>query len=155
MSWAAGPYATIPLIEEMYEAARTPIPELRSHAPELGTVAARRAGQLVGWATVYPATPGPAIVQHLYLPREIHRLTQGFYDDEPPTAEERELVVALYRRAAEHARAAGLRALEWGDADQGPGHDATMTLGARAVEVEKASALGLSWREHVRYRLDL
>ena len=95
------------------------------------------------------------MVQHLYMPREVHRLRSGFYTDEPPTDEERTLAALLYGAAADQARAAGYRVLTWGDVDNGPAGDAARALDAQPVRSERATAADASWTESVEYELRL
>ncbi|MFI5783580.1 hypothetical protein [Nocardia sp. NPDC051570] len=160
--WAAGHGSSRPLIGEMYAIAGVSVPELVDPDDELswseiGSVAARRDGLLLAWATVYGNTESPdvAMVQHLYIPREVDRLRTGFYAGEPAVDEEREVAVLLYQAAADQARTAGYRVLVWHDIDNGPSGDAARALNAQPVHSERTTHPDASWRESTQYELQL
>lgn len=83
----------------------------------LAVAVARRDGELLGWASLLGPDeddPGPT-VQWLLLSREIERIKTGMYDEHPATPDEVEVLVALTKAAADHAREAGNDAIVWSD----------------------------------------
>ncbi|WP_067824042.1 hypothetical protein [Nocardia inohanensis] len=100
----------------------------------IGIVAARRSGELVGWAELHRGEFGTAEAEVLYAARYVRRIQLGHYDFETATGEEEAVVLALLTGAAEQARAAGLPALVWSGADTGPEGVAAGLLGAKVEE---------------------
>lgn len=159
LTWNADPAAEENLIEELYETVAmsppdaAPAEETRRAWSLVGAVAARRDGQLLGWAGVYASADSAdvALVQHMFVPRAARRLTTRSYDTHPATDQERDVVVALYRSAAKHARKAGYEFLQWSDAEHGPAGQA-----AEALNADRLSEFGEHGAEHyVEYQLRL
>jgi|GEM_PF-3946996 len=108
----------------------------------LGILAARRGGELLGWAELSggtserderPMNTARAVVEPVFASRYLRRIQVGHYDFEPATDVEEAVVQALLVGAAGHARALGYRVLHWHGTDIGPEGRAAAALGA--VEV--------------------
>lgn len=126
--------------------AGTPAPAgSRPHPGTLGVATARSDdGTLLGWAPVFTGRePKAATVEWLLVTRERERIVHGSVADPDGTGDEEAALVALFRAAADAARAAGFRALDW--LDRG---DTGAELDARAAAELEASVhreLGRKW----------
>lgn len=138
------PSAGTRLTEELYAGMPVARPATGDGPPPglLGTVVARSDGALLGWAPVF--CPGPetdvATVRRLLVSLERERVVSGHVGELDGTGDEETVLVQLYRRAAEEARAAGFGALQWSDTEA--------ELDARAAAELEASVhreLGRKW----------
>ncbi|WP_328377674.1 hypothetical protein OHB13_16910 [Streptomyces sp. NBC_00440] len=126
--------------------AGTPAPGgSRPHPGTLGVATARSGdGALLGWAPVFTGQdPEAATVEWLLVTRERERIVQGSVAEPAGTGDEEAVLVALFRAAANAARTAGYRALDW--LDRG---DTGAELDARAAAELEASIhreLGRKW----------
>lgn len=85
----------------------------------VGTVVARAGGALLGWVTVYcpGAEPDVATARRLLVSLERERIVEGHVAEPEGTGEEEAVLIRLFRRAADEARTAGFRALQWSDTE--------------------------------------
>ena len=128
--WNPDPDADLALAAEVYVGAGQPEPEKIEHPGQpdpIGTVSARRDGDLLAWATGYPVDDG-AWVETLLASRLTRRLQAEAYDDLPPDAYEVAAYEAMFRLAAEKAREAGYSVLRWAGQDTGPAGVAAKAL---------------------------
>ncbi|WP_328318262.1 hypothetical protein [Streptomyces sp. NBC_00388] len=118
------------------------------HGPRpgaLGVATARSGdGTLLGWAPVFAGQDADAAtVEWLLVSLERERIVHGSVAEPDGTGDEEAVLVALFRAAADAARAAGFRALDW--LDRG---DTGAELDARAAAELEASVhreLGRKW----------
>ncbi|MHA6761800.1 hypothetical protein [Streptacidiphilus sp. PAMC 29251] len=143
------------LYQDLYRGLPVPMPELTRSTwpPPAGVVAARRDGQLLGWAVFFADADadadadayadanaergGPdhgAVLQWILVARERQRITSGWNTEHGVTADESELLAALAAAAAEGARAAGYRALRWWEAEPGFAQSLAERTGAQRAE---------------------
>ncbi|MGV9680738.1 hypothetical protein ACWDSJ_36170 [Nocardia sp. NPDC003482] len=112
-------------------------PELEDIAPAdgdselVGIVAARRGGELAGWAEIRHDRAGRARAEVVYAARYVRRIRLGHHDFEAATGEEEAVVRTLIAGAAQQSRVAGLCQLSWEGPDVGPEGLAAVALGAR------------------------
>lgn len=99
----------------------------------LGILAARRGGELLGWAELTGGATGRAVVEPVFASRYLRRIQVGHYDFEPATDVEEAVVLALLAGAATQARALGYRVLRWHGTNVGPEGCAASALGAVVV----------------------
>ncbi|MFF4602671.1 hypothetical protein ACFY12_07940 [Streptomyces sp. NPDC001339] len=145
--WDGRPDAAERLEDEMFMGIGESVPEVVEDQDEetaedqdgqerprtiIGAVAARRDGSLLGLAEVYEEPEGDraARVQGLYGPRMARRIATGYYDQLPPTDEEFDVFVGLYRHAAQGAGGAGYRTLRFSGMDTGVDGRAATELNA-------------------------
>ncbi|WP_328538043.1 hypothetical protein [Streptomyces sp. NBC_00344] len=85
----------------------------------LGTAVARADGALLGWAPVYCAGPETdvATVQRVLVALERERIVSGHNAEPDGTDDEEAVLLRLFRRAADEARAAGFAMLQWSDTE--------------------------------------
>ncbi|GIG64325.1 hypothetical protein [Phytomonospora endophytica] len=141
--WNPAPDADLALAAEVYAGAGHPEPEKIEQPGQpdpIGTASARRDGELLAWATVYPAEDG-AWVETLLASRLTRQLQAEAYDDLPPDDDEVAAYEAIFRTAADKAREGGFGTLRWAGQDTGPAGAAARALGARTVE-----EIGRIWR---------
>ncbi|WP_406278756.1 hypothetical protein [Embleya sp. NBC_00896] len=139
LEWDSGPAAEHRSAAEIYASVGLAVPSA-THAgvddadDRIGTVSARHEGRLLGWVSLYRQSDAGLRAQGERAGRLARRLVRGAYDgDAPTTAEEREAVRMMYRRAAEQARAAGAHVLRWTGTDTGPEGEAAHELAAKAT----------------------
>ncbi|WP_326694551.1 hypothetical protein OG709_16390 [Streptomyces sp. NBC_01267] len=89
--------------------------ESRPYPGLLGTAIARADGELLGWAAVFSPGPDPeaAAVQWQLVSLERERIVSGCVAEPDGTGDQEAVLARLFRVAADEARAAGFRALDW------------------------------------------
>ncbi|MFJ4713519.1 hypothetical protein [Streptomyces sp. NPDC088785] len=130
--------AAADLYRALYAGLPGPVPDLVREASgpaPTEVVAAREAGELVGWAELFPAPgePGAAVLQWLLSDRERQRITSGFTTAHPASPAEIDVLCALASAAADRARAAGHTDLRWWPAEPGFAEGIAAALGAEPV----------------------
>lgn len=134
LEWDRHPGTGLRLANELAGAAGLAVAEDLGPAPgRLGILAARRDGELLGWAALTGDEHARALTEAVYVSRYARRIRLGHYDFEPATAAEEAVVEALLAGAAGQARALGYRVLRWRGTDIGPEGRAAAALGAVAV----------------------
>ncbi|MEV0651035.1 hypothetical protein AB0I28_37860 [Phytomonospora sp. NPDC050363] len=150
-AWDTDSHADRELAAEVYQRIGRELPEQAAHDAHpgaLGTVSARRDGELLGWACLYRDESDGVWVEALAASRLAHGLSTTLYDAVPPDEDESAAVVALFRRAAEQAREAGVGVLRWSGEDTGAAAAAAKALGAREL-----AEIARTWRaETAHYR---
>lgn len=134
LEWDRHPGTGLRLANELAGAAGLAVAEDLGPAPgRLGILAARRGGELLGWAALTSGTRTCAVTEPVYASRYVRRIHLGHYDFEPATDAEEGVVEALVAGIAGHARALGYRTLRWCGTDIGTEGRAAAALGATAV----------------------
>ncbi len=134
LEWDRHPGTGLRLANELAGAGALAVTEDLGPAPgRLGILAARRDGELLGWAALTEDTNARVVTEPVYVSRYFRRIQLGHYDFEPATDAEEAVVAALLAGAAAHARAMGYRVLRWPGTDIGPEGRAAVALGAVAV----------------------
>ncbi|MEV8569458.1 hypothetical protein AB0436_28385 [Streptomyces sp. NPDC051322] len=109
------------LTDELYSGLPVTGPDAVGAPPPglLGTAVARADGALLGWVTVYCPGPEPdvAIARRLLTSPERERIVAGHVAEPDGTGDEEAALTRLFRRAADEARAAGFRVLQWDDTE--------------------------------------
>ncbi|MQY22860.1 hypothetical protein [Nocardia macrotermitis] len=134
LEWDRHPGTGLRLANELAGAAGLAVAEDLGPAPgRLGILAARRDGELVGWAALTGDADARARTEPVYTSRYARRIRLGHNDFEPATDAEETVVEALTAGLAGQARALGYRVLRWRGTDIGPEGRAATVLGAVAV----------------------
>ena len=126
------------LYVQLYAGLPVPMPELTPSAwrKPCGIVAGFEDEALAGFVVFFAAEDkaGTAVAQWLLTDRERERLVTGVNTTHPGTSAEVEALAVLVGAAAEDARAAGYREIQWPDAEA--------DLAARLAERMQAWSLG-------------
>jgi hypothetical protein len=134
LEWDQHPGTGLRLANELAGAAGLALPAYAGLAADrLGILAARRDGELVGWAGLRGGVDARAVAAPEYVARYTRRIHLGHYDFEPATDDEEQIVQALLAGVARQARVLGYRVLRWRGTDIGPEGRAAAALGAAAV----------------------
>ncbi|WP_067897040.1 hypothetical protein [Nocardia vaccinii] len=134
LEWDRHPGTGLRLANELAGAGALAVAEDLGPAPgRLGILAARREGELLGWAALTDDGNARVLTEPVYVSRYVRRIQLGHYDFEPATDAEEAVVEALLTGVAGHARALGYRALRWRGTDTGPEGRAAVALGAVAI----------------------